>query len=253
MHASYAQSRYGLSNFSTSMKLPIPCYECSAGKPESEYQIMKVEIRDDGRYEVECPNGHVNVTFLEQLKFEVLFEIGVHGIIDGYYREAISSFSSSLEKFYEFAIKSILIENNIESHIIKESWKSVSSQSERQLGAFIFLYTHEFARSPSLLSNSNIAFRNKVIHKGKIPLRSEAIRFGQAVFNIINPTLLQIKTNYPDGVELVKQNHLDQIMDENAKDYSVQWISTMVNILKCGKRHEKISLDKYVKQLEVRE
>ena len=39
---------------------------------------------------------------MNNLKFELLFELGINALIDGYPREAVSSFASALERFYEF-------------------------------------------------------------------------------------------------------------------------------------------------------
>lgn len=64
-----------------------------------------VEVRDENHYALTCPKGHRNVVVLQQQKFEVLFEIGAHAIEDGYYREAVSSFTASLERFYEFFVR----------------------------------------------------------------------------------------------------------------------------------------------------
>ncbi len=75
--------------------------------------IAAIEFRDDGRYEVTCPKGHKSVTILQQQKFEVLFDIGAYAIVDGYYREAVSSFTSSLERFYEFFVKAVLLNKGI--------------------------------------------------------------------------------------------------------------------------------------------
>jgi hypothetical protein len=64
------------------------------GKAE---EISTVEFTDDGLYEATCPKGHKSITILQQRKFEILFDIGIYAINDGYYREAISSFTASLE------------------------------------------------------------------------------------------------------------------------------------------------------------
>ena len=56
--------------------------------------MSKLEFRDDGRYEITCPKGHSSFTIPQQQKFELLFDIGAYAITDGYYREAISSFTS---------------------------------------------------------------------------------------------------------------------------------------------------------------
>jgi hypothetical protein len=140
--------------------------------------IAAVEFRDDGRYEVTCPKGHRSTTLLQQQKFELLFDIGAYAIADGYYREAVSSFAASLERFYEFFIRAVMLQRGIDSQVIHNAWKVVAAQSERQLGGFVFLYTLEFGRSPQLLSGARAAFRNDVVHKGRIPTRPEAVDYG---------------------------------------------------------------------------
>lgn len=167
-----------------------------------------VELRDDGRYEFTCEKGHTTVTIVQEQKFEVLFDLGAYAIIDGYYREAVASFTSSLERFYEFFIKAVLFEDGLEEAIVTETWKKVSSQSERQLGAFIFLYLKCFGEKPSLLRGKQITFRNEVIHKGKIPSRREAIEYGQEVLDAVRPILRRVKASLPNGVEQTVFHHL---------------------------------------------
>ncbi len=167
-----------------------------------------VELRDDGRYEFTCEKGHTTVTVLQEQKFEVLFDLGAYAILDGYYREAVASFTSSLERFYEFFIKAALFQDGLEESAITESWKMVSSQSERQLGAFVFLYLKYFSESPPLLRQKQIKFRNEVVHKGKIPSREEAIGYGQEVLDTIRPILRRVKADLPTGIERTVLHHL---------------------------------------------
>lgn len=167
-----------------------------------------VELRDDGRYEFTCEKGHTTVTVLQEQKFEVLFDLGAYAILDGYYREAVASFTSSLERFYEFFIKAALFQDGLEESAITESWKMVSSQSERQLGAFVFLYLKCFSESPPLLRQKQIKFRNEVVHKGKIPSREEAIGYGQEVLDTIRPILRRVKAGLPTGIERTVLHHL---------------------------------------------
>lgn len=172
--------------------------------------ISSVAPRDDGLYETFCPKGHQAFIVLQQQKFEVLLTIAAHAIMDGYYREAVSSFTSGLERFYEFFIKTLFREKQIDEKEFLFSWKLVSSMSERQLGAFIFIHTLEFNRSPSLLKNAQVSFRNDVIHKGKIPTLQEALEYGQAVLDVIRPILMDIKEKYPKGVENAIFNHIKE-------------------------------------------
>ncbi|WP_157371841.1 hypothetical protein [Vibrio sp. MEBiC08052] len=44
-----------------------------------------------------------------------------------------------------------------------------------------------------MLTEDQVAFRNNVIHKGKIPSKDEAIKYGQNVMDIIRPMLIFMK------------------------------------------------------------
>ena len=159
--------------------------------------MHRLSYRDDGRYEVACPKGHQAVVFLQQQKFELLFDIGAYAIADGYYREAVSSFAASLERFYEFFIRALMLQKGIASEVIDAAWKTLAAQSERQLGAFTLLYALEFGRPAQLLSSARIAFRNDVVHKGRIPTRPEALDYGQAVLDVVRPILKEAQGRSP--------------------------------------------------------
>lgn len=159
-----------------------------------------VEFRDDGRYELECPRGHTFITILQEQKYEVLFEIGINAILDGYYREAVASFAAALERFYEFAVKVVLEEGAVDHADVLATWKLVTNQSERQLGAFIFLWLNRFRKIPDLLPKKSVEFRNEVIHKGRIPTREEAHAFGDAVLEVIVPKLAQLREHLKEAM-----------------------------------------------------
>ena len=192
------------------MRLPFSCMKCTFdGETGSIPPYPKyIELRDDGRYEFTCEKGHRTITVVQEQKFEVLFDLGAYAILDGYYREAIASFTSSLERFYEFFIKACILDEGLDKEIFEAAWKNVSQQSERQLGAFIFLYCKSFLEAPVLLHQKQIKLRNEVIHKGKIPTREEAIAYGESVLNIIRPIIKLVKSKFPDGVQTTVLNHI---------------------------------------------
>src|SRR4030095_14773427 len=101
---------------------------------------VHLQINDDNVYEFTCSKGHKNALIHQEEKFELLFESAVYAITDGYFREAVSSMASSIERLYEFAIKVIAVKNGIDLPLLRNSWKQINNQSERQIGAFIFLY-----------------------------------------------------------------------------------------------------------------
>jgi hypothetical protein len=207
--------------------------------------IGVAEFRDDGRYEVTCPKGHESATILQQQKFEVLFDIGAYAIVDNYYREAVNSFTSSLERFYEFFVKAVLLDKGIGEDAFLQSWKLIASQSERQLGAFVFIYLTEFKSAPTLLTAANVQFRNEVIHKGKIPTREEALEYGQAVLNVVRPTLKQVKECYPNGVQKTVSQHLQQCREAEYTNRRVSTIcmETILSLSNATPGHDERTLE----------
>lgn len=187
------------------MKLQVPCNQCiqefiqSGGKNHSLLSFSILSVNDDGIYELECSRGHKSVTTLSAEKFEILFEIGANAILDGYYREAVSSFTSSLERFYEFFINLVSIKHGILEDAYEKTWKHLRNQSERQIGAFVIVWLFETGNEPSQLSSKWRGFRNNVIHKGKIPTREEAIGFGNTILSLLQ-----------EGIELVRSSYEDQ-------------------------------------------
>lgn len=166
------------------------------------------EYTDNNRYEILCPRGHRGVVVLQQQKFEILFEIGAYAINDGYYREAVSSFTSSLERFYEFFIRAFLYQHELDAETVSAAWKHVSNQSERQLGGYVIAYTQAFRRPPVLLHPKKVEFRNAVIHKGKIPTRAEAVEYGDAILALMRPAIREVADTFPQGVHRIVTEHL---------------------------------------------
>lgn len=84
---------------------PYCAYEASKLKKNAvmiDVPVPVAQLADDGRYEITCEKEHRSVVILNNIKFELLFEIGLNATVDGYYREVVSSFASALERFYEF-------------------------------------------------------------------------------------------------------------------------------------------------------
>ena len=183
------------------MRLTIPCMTCTQELGRLTDTYSNVEMQDDGCYEVTCPRGHTTTTVLQQHKFEVLLHIGAHAILDGYYREAVSTFASSLERFYEFSIRVLLEASTGSDDLFEATWKSVARYSERQVGAFVFLWAAHFKTGPSLLSEDRTRFRNDVVHKGKIPSREQALKYGNDVLGVLVPLMWELKKTFPEQVQ----------------------------------------------------
>lgn len=192
------------------MRIPMRCKECCIQNLPSLNPTRSpfIELNDSGRYELVCDYGHSTIASLQIEKFKILYEVGAYAILDGYYREAVTSFTASLERFYEFFIRAKMLEEGHTIESISAMWNLVKSQSERQLGAFIFLYSQSFGSPPALLSNSKTTFRNEVVHKGKIPSRREALDYGEAILDVINPLHTQAHERFPKGIETLRESLL---------------------------------------------
>lgn len=121
------------------MKTLLVCPEC-AQRTHGVANFFAETIRQDGLYTGQCPNGHELLIATQTLPHEMLFEIALNAVEDGYYREAVSSFAASVERFYEFAIRVLARNRKVTPSAVEVAWKHVAAQSERQLGAYIFLY-----------------------------------------------------------------------------------------------------------------
>ena len=204
--------------------------EClKAGKLTGAFS--RLEFRNDDRYDTACPEGHRSSTLLQQQRFELLFDIGAYAVLDGYYREAVSSFSGSLERFYEFALRVLLFHTSNSDKLFKKTWKLVASQSERQLGAFVFAWATKFNEAPEAFPGRLTSFRNDVVHKGKIPSRAEAVEFGDAVLAYMRPMLTLILESFPEETIRVTHYHL-QDRGQTAPDgpRSTMCIDTIISI-----------------------
>jgi hypothetical protein len=117
------------------MKINVICPDCSTG---GIAKFTLQVLRDDSVYVGSCAQGHELVVVTQTLRHELLFEIALNAIRDGYYREAVASFAASTERFFEFAIRVMCRLHSIEPDLFARTWSLVQGSSERQLGAYHF-------------------------------------------------------------------------------------------------------------------
>ncbi len=192
------------------MKILLVCMECALNS-NKRFEHAFAELQDSGLYSMECRHGHKSIIAVQEQKFEMLFELGANAIVDGYYREAVTSFTSALERFYEFYIELICSMRGIESEAFNTAWKTVAKLSERQFGGYLFLYLYEAGKPPPLLPKAAIELRNSVVHNGKIPSREETLQFGQSILDVITPVLSELKRNHPNEVSAAIARHIRRI------------------------------------------
>lgn len=198
------------------MEVMISCMECQAqnGIPNFSSHSM-IRLPDDGVIEATCPRGHQTFTIIQQVKFELLSDMAVKAIVDGYYRDAIASFTAALERLYEFFVEAACRKKGIEREAFNSAWKSLAKQSERQLGAFVATFLIETGTPPKLLPRTQTELRNDVVHKGKFPGRQEAVSFGQAVADCASPILEMLRSDR--FVEIVQKLVGERLRDRHGR------------------------------------
>lgn len=177
------------------MRLWLTCMECHKVLGNSPLACYPTDIVEDSLYEFTCLKGHQNKFRLQGIKYQFLFESAFNALIEGYYLEAVLGFTSSLERFYEFYCKFVCSKAGLENDEFMKTWKQVLNQSERQFGAFIFLYATEQKTSfdeKRFKIPEQKNFRNKVIHKGYLPSEAETVDYGENVFNMIKVVSVEI-------------------------------------------------------------
>ncbi|WP_426065239.1 hypothetical protein [Flavobacterium sp. DSP2-3-1] len=204
------------------MKIAISsfCWECFTETDQSAdaYEKLKKELNSDVDSEVEldnenihkfiCPKGHSSFTQLQEQKFQILFDLASMALNDGYTKEAVSSYSGALERFIEYFILVSSLRNSVTLENFSNTWKQMSNQSERQLGAYFILRLQE--GKPTNWDEKKSAFRNNSIHKGYIPSSEEAIEYGQYVLTFIRTTLKELNSTSKEFLQKATLIHLSK-------------------------------------------
>ena len=107
--------------------------------------------------------------------------------------------------------------------------------SERQLGAFIFVYLMTYQESPLLLLSEIEKLkplRNDVVHKGKIPTRADCVRYGDDIAKIILSVLRKLwRSHQDDVVRAVNTKLADDAADkgERSRVIFLPWMTLSTN------------------------
>ncbi len=194
-----------------SFGMQATCFDCIMSGNESEW----LPLTESNLYVWRCRRGHHQSVSFRNPRFDLLFEVAIHALVDGYPRECISSSAAALERFYEFALRVMLHADGAatsERRIFEEVWPQLRSSSERQLGAFISVWASEFGSAPRTLDEKVVKTRNDVIHKGKLASRSEAESFAQDVLDVIFANYVLLEQRKAQQIEATKDAALDQEM-----------------------------------------
>ena len=153
------------------------------------------ELDDSGYIHVNCDQGHYGVVIYDARRYEVLIESAAKAYVDGYTNEVVAVMSAALERTYEFYIRVSCRAKGISDDALESAWKGVSPQSERQFGAFQFLYLIDHGQ-PFKLDKTITETRNSIIHKGRIARESEAVSFAENVFKHVRAIEDSIRSKF---------------------------------------------------------
>jgi hypothetical protein len=156
---------------------------------------------------------------MSNAKFEILFEMALLALNDGYTREAVATLASAVEEFYRFFVKVVLLKRAIsEGETLDEVTRLLKSplldRAEPQLGAFAIAYFLEKKKAPTFPDPHSIEFRNRVIHRGRIPKYDEVVSYGAKIIKFLIP----LWREYRDGHEHLMAVAMDMIPQIISKD-----------------------------------
>ena len=182
------------------MRLFTMCMACLKELGHPSFEPLFVPYFDERILEFTCSRGHKNVQVIQSQKFEVLLESGANALLADFTLEASASFSTALERLYEFAFKVLIIDSGISNDSYAEMFKEMARQSERQLGGFLALHLVKFGTSYTL-NQSITEFRNSVIHKGLIPKPKDAKEFCSKVYDEILKITKKLRLKFPEALQ----------------------------------------------------
>lgn len=182
------------------MKVLCFCMSClnNSSVPCLSFDIFPLTERN--AYLLECPNGGLTITSLQNHKFEILSEMGLLCFHNGDYDLCVLRLHTALERFYELCAKVVYFEVCGGFSDFSKVFEPMKNNSESQRGAFHFAVAVSEAIGkktwPKIDNLSNLgALRNKVIHAGKLPTRDEALKHGEVITNFMQEIIDFLKVN----------------------------------------------------------
>lgn len=180
------------------MKIQLKCPKCAeleaTGSPAAVEEWATID--DSGWFEFTCHQEHTQLIALHNLKFDLLYENGAYALLDGYPREAVATFASALERYYEFHLLVLAVYRGVTRTAFDAAWKVIGNRSERQIGAYVVGHALEFGEVPPTLAAKQKLekLRNDVVHNGILPTETQAIEFGDEVLRIIRTGITTLRT-----------------------------------------------------------
>ncbi|MGD1019376.1 MAG: hypothetical protein ABSA12_08660 [Verrucomicrobiia bacterium] len=176
------------------------------------------------------------------------FDFAGYALNDGYYREAVSTVAVSLERFYEFCIATVCAKIGIPEDEYNKTWKNISNQSERQLGAFLFLYLTENRRACEFAPQKYTELRNKVTHKGYFPSREETVEYGQWALTFMTKMYAELESSCNNVILQRRFRRSDGLIAEHAPNGN--WVKLMVDTILNGQPRFKFTYEQWLARIQ---
>lgn len=157
------------------MKSLLQCVECTKSGSVQPY-LSVGDYYDGHTVEATCPLGHAAFSIVQNPKFETLLTAAADALIHDQTLQAVACLAASRERLFELAIRVFARSSGVDPGNFEASWKEVASQSERQFGAFLFLYLAATGK-PYEFDKKLATARNAALHKGEIPTTAEAFDY----------------------------------------------------------------------------
>lgn len=190
------------------MRIRHYCTKCNN---YDEEEILNIQpIPQDFVVRIYCKKGHRQIIYLTNPLYSILFDNSVIALKEKNYRGCIFEAASAMERFFEHAIRILIIPHKDISDMEKvkqfnAAWRLIKNMSERQLGAFVMLFHKTTSQYPVLLSEKLINLRNKTVHKGYIPDEDEALQFIGSVYDLIQNNRFIIRPHDEEAFWLLDQ------------------------------------------------
>jgi hypothetical protein len=231
------------------MELTLNCMMCTKlhGLGSSEY--VSSPYYEDRATIHTCTRGHKNVTMVQSHKFEVLLESGANALLAGFTVEASTSTAAALERYFEFALQVLLTHRGMSREVYNLVFAEMSSQSERQLGAFMAQWAQEFGEAYSFPKNY-LRNRNRVVHKGHMPAPDECSAFCGVVYGEIVKLQAKLAARCQDAINKVVMQDIEERQQKiwNKLGNDANYSTTGVNFYSIADMQSK---DNYADQLAV--
>jgi hypothetical protein len=232
------------------MKTVTLCVQCGPSRFVFDVQ----NVNSTGIYESKCKQGHDIINVCQNEHYEMLFDMGIDCLLNENYRDSLTNICASVERFYQWCIFTFSLSQQIDYALIESTWKLMSTQSERQLGAFYALYLNFFSEKPRFIDYKYVKLRNDVTHKGYIPTRDQAYEYAQAIFNYIQEIMKKILTQYSEQVKLVSITRLRSLysgITEKKRGFaSTLFIPTCLSLVNSDPQ-KIVGFDDAIKQFKV--